>query len=98
MRNCAKNHRNSTHKKNRSKAKTQDGRFSALSSSLEIERLFAWLHNFRRWLRVGNHEITSSVWCNLHVLLPCGRGFYEIGVLDNTTCHYCTLGYRQPRT
>src|SRR6266481_618261 len=37
------------HKKNRSKAKTQDGRaFRRYRRRWKIERLFAWLHNFRR--------------------------------------------------
>lgn len=37
------------HKCNRSKAKTQDGRtFRRYRRRWKIERLFAWLHNFRR--------------------------------------------------
>ena len=37
------------HKKNRSKAKTQDGRtFRRYRRRWKIERLFAWFHNFRR--------------------------------------------------
>lgn len=37
------------HKKNRSKARTQDGRaFRRYRRRWKIERLFAWLHNFRR--------------------------------------------------
>ena len=61
------------HKKNRSKAKTQDGRvFRRYRRRWKIERLFAWLHNFRAWLRVGNiTTTTSSAWCNLRVFSSC---------------------------
>ena len=52
------------HKSNRSRPKTQDGRqLRRYCRRWKIERLFAWLHNFRRLVTVGNiTRPTSSVW------------------------------------
>ena len=65
------------HKYNRSRAKTQDGReLRRYCRRWKIERLFAWLHNFRRLvIRWEYHEANFLGLVQLGCLLILMRNY-----------------------